>query len=101
MSLAQKTVAVGDSIAVTIDARALAADFDLQVVIVPAKTPDNVTNAKAFFAQAKSATARQMQVLLTARDEGRSEVRLYYVPHFGTAYLVAARAEITVTSAAK
>jgi tight adherence protein C len=101
MSLAQKTVAVGDSIAVTIDARALAADFDLQVVIVPAKTPDNVTNAKAFFAQAKSATARQMQVLLTARDEGRSEVRLYYVPHFGTAYLVATRAEITVTSAAK
>lgn len=101
ISLAQKTVAIGDSIAVTIDARALAADFDLQVVIVPAKTPDNVTNAKAFFAQAKSVSSREMQVLLTARDEGRNEVRLYYVPHFGTAYLVATRAEITVTSAAK
>jgi tight adherence protein C len=101
MSLAQKTVAAGDSIAVTVDARALAADFDLQVVIVPANTPDNVTNAKAFFAQAKPVSAREMQVSLTARDEGRNQVRLYYVPHFGTSYLVATRAEITVTSATK
>lgn len=101
LSVVEKTVAVGSTITVSVDARALAADFDLRVALVPAGTPDNVNDAKTFFAQAQAASAREMKVTLTARNEGRNEIRLYYVPHFGTSYLVAARADIMVAPTAK
>ncbi|HYM72156.1 MAG TPA: type II secretion system F family protein [Stellaceae bacterium] len=101
LSLAQKTVAVGEPIVVTVDARALAGDFDLQVVVVPANTPEKIADPKTFFAEAKPVSPRQMQVSVTARSAGRNEVRLYFVPHFGTSHVIAARAEISVTAAAK
>ncbi|HTZ35036.1 MAG TPA: hypothetical protein VMB84_03360 [Stellaceae bacterium] len=64
---------------------------------MPQGTPDAVADPTSFFADAKEVAATEMTVSLTARAAGASEVRLYYTPHFGTSYVVAARAPITVT----
>jgi hypothetical protein len=42
-----------------------------------------------------------VQVPVKARVAGENEVRLYYVPHFGTSFAVEARAAVSVTPAAK
>jgi tight adherence protein C len=93
------TAIVGRAFAVSVDARALAADFDLRVVVVPFGTPNAVANPKALFADIKPVEPAQAQVLAVARKAGRNEIRLYYIPHFGTDFTVAARAEITVAPA--
>jgi hypothetical protein len=91
------SVAVGEPVDVAVDARALADDFDLRVVLVPATAPDTGGDPKTFFADAKSVTATQTTVSLTAHVAGPSEIRLYYIPHFGSTFTLAERAKIEVT----
>jgi hypothetical protein len=93
-------VAVGESMTVDVDARALAADNNLRVVLVPASTSDSVSDPQAFFVDAKDVSAAQQQLRLPAHAAGPSEVRLYSVPHTGTDYRVAARASVMVSGGA-
>jgi len=95
----QQVAAVGEPIIVDVDARALADNYNLRAVIVPKDTPDSVIDEKTFFADAKDVASTQMQVTLTARIAGPSEVRLYSVPHFSTSYTVSARTPMMVTAA--
>jgi tight adherence protein C len=96
---AQQIVAVGEPLVVAVDARALAADDNLRVVVVPVGTPEPVDDPKTFFANAKEVAATQMQVTVTADSAGPSEIRLYSVPHSRTDYAIKARTPIMVTSA--
>jgi tight adherence protein C len=96
---AQQVIAVGEPLVVNVDARALADNYNLRVIVVPLNTPDSVIDPKAFFVNAKDAAATELRVTVTARSAGPSEVRLYSVPHFGTDYTVAARMPIMVTPA--
>lgn len=99
VTAAQQIVGVGEPLAVDVDARALAADYNLRVVVVPANTPDSVVDPKTFFAGAKDVAPTQMRVTLAAKIAGASEVRLYSVPHFATDYAVAARIPVMITAA--
>jgi tight adherence protein C len=108
----QQTAAVGEPITVDVDARALAASTNLRVMIVPIKTPETgappekiseapekITDEATFFANAKDVAATQMQVTVVAHSAGKSEVRLYAIPHFASGYTIAARAPIVITPA--
>src|SRR5262249_20214617 len=95
----EATAVVGQPIKVEIDARVLAPDFELRAVIVPVGPADGVSDPASFFAEAHPVAPAQVEVVLTPRQTGPNEVRLYYIPHFGTAFTVAARAEIAVNPA--
>ena len=97
----QPVVAVGQPIVVDVDARSLTEDRNLRVVVVPVKTPAAVTDEKAFFADGKDVGATQMQVTVTARVPGNSELRLYAIPPSGSGYAIAARFPIMVTDGQK
>jgi hypothetical protein len=101
LSPARQAVAVGEPLVVDVDARSLADASDLRVVVVPVDTPDGVSDPEAFFIGAADVAATQMQVTVTAKTAGLSEVRLYSIPHGGLDYAVAVRVPITVTPAAK
>jgi hypothetical protein len=66
---------------------------------VPIETPEKIGNEAAFFANAKDVAATQMQVTIVARSAGKSEIRLYSIPHFTSSYAIAARAPILITPA--
>jgi tight adherence protein C len=99
IDLGGQSAQVDQPFTIKVDARSLAADFDLRVVLVPEGIPDDVTNPTAFFAEAKRVAAAQTEVSLVPHAAGRYEVRLYYVPHFGSSFTVATRADIEVSSA--
>jgi tight adherence protein C len=94
-----KNVAVGQTIEVSVDARALASDYNWRVVIVPADIAESVVDATSFFADAKDVAAVQMKVQLAAKTAGRSEIRLYSIPHLSSSYVIAARFPIIVAPA--
>ena len=94
---AAQIVPAGQPVAVGVDARALADNSDLRVIIVPKDTPDGVTDPKTFFAAGKAVAPTQMQVELIPRTPGESELRLYAIPHSGSDYVVAARAPMMIT----
>jgi tight adherence protein C len=101
ITVAQQAVVVGGPVVVNIDARALANDTNLRVVLAPLDSPDSVADPLTFFANAQDVAATQTQVTLTAGRAGPSEVRLYSTPHFSTSYVVAARASIVINPAAQ
>ena len=95
----RQVAAVGEPITVDVDASPLAGGTNLRVVVVPLETPDKISNEAAFFANAENVGATQMQVTVTARSAGKSEIRLYSIPHFASSYSIAARAPILITPA--
>ena len=94
---ADQIVPAGQPVAVGVDARALADNSDLRVVIVPKDTPDGIADPKTFFVDAKAVAPTQMQVMLISRTPGPSELRLYSIPHAGSDYVVSARMPMMVT----
>jgi tight adherence protein C len=93
-----QTVAVGQSVKVVVDARALANDSDLYLIIVSNDTPDSVDDPKTFFANGKTVAAAQAQVEVVTQTPGPSELRLYSIPRGNSNYVVAARMPMMVTA---
>jgi tight adherence protein C len=85
-----------DPIVVDIDARALSSGFQHRLAVVPADTPDEVKNATEFGRDSVPVQPSRMRIFLSARSAGQNELRLYYVPQFGSELVVAARAKVTV-----
>lgn len=85
-----------DPVVVDIDARALRSGFQHRLAVVPADTPDAVQDAAAFARDSFPAQPSRMRVFLSARNAGANEVRLYFIPQFGSDLVVAARAKIDV-----
>ena len=99
MSVTRQVAAAGVPVSVEVDARGLADDSSLKVVIVPQDTPDAVDDEARFFANAKDVAATQMAVDVAGHIPGPSEVRLYSIPLVTSTYTVAARAPIIITPA--
>jgi hypothetical protein len=92
--------AVGQLVAVDVDAHELT-DFDnLRLVLVPMGTPDAVSDETQFFAAAKAVAPTQMHVVIIPPESGPSELRLYAAPLPGIGgYRIAARTPLYVTPA--
>jgi hypothetical protein len=95
--LEKNALRIIDPVVVDIDARKLRTGYQHRLAIVPADTPDKVTDAAAFARDSFPVEASRMRVYAAAHSAGKNEVRLYYIPHFGNALVVAARADIDVT----
>ena len=95
--LEKNALRIIDPVVVDIDARKLRTGYQHRLAIVPADTPDKVTDAAAFARDSFPVEASRMRVYAAAHSAGKNEVRLYYIPHFGNALVVAARANIDVT----
>ncbi|HTW50938.1 MAG TPA: type II secretion system F family protein [Stellaceae bacterium] len=97
---ADQTVVAGQSVAVGVDARALAASSNLRIIIVPQDAPDSVADPDTFFANAKAVAATQTQIDVIARAPGPSELRLYSIPPGSSDYVVSARMPMMITPTA-
>ncbi len=95
--LEKNALRIIDPVVVDIDARKLRTGYQHRLAIVPADTPDKVTDAAAFARDSFPVEASRLRVYAAAHSAGKNEVRLYYIPHFGNALVVAARANIDVT----
>jgi len=85
-----------DPVVVDLDARKLRTGFQHRLAVVPAGTPDKIADAAAFARDSIAVQPSRMRVFTAARAAGTNEVRLYYIPQFGTDLVVAARATIEV-----
>jgi hypothetical protein len=90
--------AVGEPVAVDVDAHTLTEFENLRLILVPMGTPDAVDDETTFFADAKAVAPTQMQVLLNPTTPVPYEIRLYAAPRTGFGwYKVAARTGLFVT----
>lgn len=85
-----------DPVVVDVDARGLASGSNHRLVVVPAGTADAITDAAAFARDSTTVPPSRTRVSLPVGAPGRNEVRLYYIPQFGSAFVVAARAAVDV-----
>ena len=98
--LEKNALRIVDPVVVDIDARKLSTGYQHRLAIVPAGTPDKVTDAAAFARDSIPVQASRMHVFAAAHTAGKNEVRLYYIPHFRTEFVVAARAQLEVAAGA-
>jgi hypothetical protein len=90
----RSTVAVGESLVVDVDARALRSGSVHRVAIVAAGSAD--ASAAELARISMPVSPDRVRIALPARIAGASEVRLYYIPTAGSSSVVAARAPVTV-----
>jgi hypothetical protein len=92
--------AVGQPVAVDVDAHELTNFDNLRLVLVPMGTPDAVSDETQFFADAKAVAPTQMHIIIIPPESGPSEIRLYAAPRSGIGgYRIAARTPLYVTPA--
>jgi hypothetical protein len=89
-----------DPVVVDLDARKLRTGFQHRLAVVPTGTPDKIADAAAFARDSVPVQPSRMRVFTAARAAGTNEVRLYYIPQFGTDLVVAARVTIEVAPGA-
>ena len=87
-----------EPVIVDLDARGLANGSNLRLAVVPAGTPDAIADGGLFDRSSALVGATRARVTLPPGPSGRNEVRLYYIPPFATAFVVAARAPVDVTA---
>ncbi len=92
----RKRVRIVDPVVVDVDARGLASGSNHRLIVVPAGTPDAVADTQKFARESTTIPASRTRVSLPVEAPGRNEVRLYYVPQFGSEFVVAARAAVDV-----
>ena len=85
-----------DPVVVDVDARALASGSNHRLAVVPAGMPDAIADPAGFVRDSMAIPPSRTRVSLPITAPGHNEVRLYYVPQFGSAFVVAARAGIEV-----
>lgn len=92
--------AVGQPVAVDVDAHELTDYDNLRLVLVPMGTPDPVSDETQFFAAAKAVAPTQMRVTIVPTESGPHEIRLYAATLTGLGgYRIAARTPLYVTPA--
>jgi hypothetical protein len=96
--LEKDALRIVDPVVVDIDARKLRTGYQHRLAIVPAGAPDKISDAAAFARDSIPIQASRMHVIAAAHAAGKNEVRLYYIPHFRTEFVVAARAPIDVAA---
>jgi hypothetical protein len=96
LAVVKDPVRLIDPVIVDIDARSLRSGFQHRLAVVPADTPDKVQDAAAFARDTVAAQPARTRAFLSARSAGANEVRLYYIPQFGSEFVIAGRAKLTV-----
>jgi tight adherence protein C len=89
-----------DPVVVDLDARKLRTGFQHRLAVVPTGKPDKIADAAAFARDSIPVQPSRMRVFTAARASGSNEIRLYYIPQFGTDLVVAARVTIEVAPGA-
>jgi hypothetical protein len=85
-----------DGVVVDSEAMGLRTGSNHRLTVMPATMPDAVADQDAFLANSTPiSTARQHQTIPVA-VAGVDEVRLYYIPAYGSAFVVGARAPVVV-----
>lgn len=87
----------GKPLAIDVDAGSLSSGSALRVIIVPASTPEAITDQSAYLQASVPVIPGQVRIAIAPSQAGKSEIRLYYVPQFSTTPVVAARAPLEVT----
>ena len=88
------SVRAGDLVTVDVDARALRDGSQHRLAVVPVGTPDDPPPP---IRDGVPIAPDRVRVSLPAAAPGPNEIRLYYVPAFGSDPQVGARAAVTVT----
>lgn len=96
LALDKTALRIIDPIVVDIEARKLRTGYQHRLAVVPAGTPDKVTDAAAFARDSIPVEASHVRVYTEAHTAGKNEVRLYYIPHYSNEMVVAARASVDV-----
>src|SRR4029077_2819825 len=96
----KRALRILDPVVVDLDARKLRTGFQHRLAVVPTGTPDKIADAAAFARDSVPVQPSRMRVFTAARAAGTNEVRLYYIPQFGTDLVVAARVTIEVAPGA-
>lgn len=85
-----------DPVVVDVDARGLTSGSNHRLAVVPAGMPDAIADPAAFSRESTTVPPSRTRVSLPLAAPGHNEVRLYYIPQFGSAFVVAARASVEV-----
>ena len=96
--VAQPTVRLIDGVTVDVDASALLDSSNLRLAVMAADASDTIADPKEFMRLSVSIHAARVRLTLPGGPAGNDEVRLYHVPRFGTSFVVAARAPLTVAA---
>jgi hypothetical protein len=85
-----------DGVVVDADASALRTSSNHRLVVVPAATPDAVADQDRFLDDSVPIGTARLHITLPVAVAGADEVRLYHIPPYGSAFVVGARAPVTV-----
>ncbi|MCK8783148.1 hypothetical protein M0638_01980 [Roseomonas sp. NAR14] len=92
LRLAQPRLRAVDAIVADVDATPLRDGSGHRLVVVAADAPDAIAETDAAMREAVPVPAGRSRTSLPGGPAGRVEVRLYYVPRFAGAFVLAARA---------
>jgi tight adherence protein C len=96
LTLDKAALRIIDPIVVDLEARKLRTGYQHRLAVMPADTPDKITDAAAFARDSIPVEPSHVRVYAEAHTAGKNEVRLYYIPHYGNELVVAARASVDV-----
>jgi len=87
-----------DGVLLDLDASGLRKSSNLRIAVVAAGTPDAVADMNAYLDASTAVTPARLHLTVPSGPPGNDEVRLYHVPPFGDAPVLAARAQVTIAA---
>jgi hypothetical protein len=85
-----------DGVTLDLDATALRSASNLRLTVVPATAPLAVADPDRLVLDSTAVPATRLHLTIPSGPPGTDELRLYYIPNTGTAYVLAARAPVTI-----
>jgi hypothetical protein len=85
-----------DGVTLDLDATGLRSTSNMRLTVVPASTPVPITDPDGLVLNSTAVAATHLRLTIPAGPAGADEVRLYAIPNTGTAYVLAARAPVTI-----
>ena len=95
---AHASVRLVDGVAMDLDASELRKSSNLRIVVVPVGTPDTIADMTDYLDNSTSIAPARLHLTVPSGPPGNDEIRLYHVPPFADAPVLAARAKITIGS---
>jgi hypothetical protein len=93
---ARASVGLVDGVVLDLDASALRRSSNLRLAIVRVGTPEAIADMNDYFANSTAINATRLHMTVPPGPSGNDEIRLYHVPPFASAPVLAARAAVTI-----
>ena len=93
---ASAQVQLVQGVVLDMDATGLRAGSGHRLTVVPAGTPDEITDQARFLADSTPVGRGRLHLTIPAGPPGQDEVRLYYLPPYVSTFTVGARAPVSV-----